>query len=96
MLNANELSAKLIELDDRSRRNNLRIDGIKEEPYETWEACKKKKSKISLWISQEDKVTQKLIDVTEQGLVEQKQAKIVIANAPLFVDLTDLRINKAF
>ena len=41
MLNANELSAKLIELDDRSRRNNLRIDGIKEEPNETWEACEK-------------------------------------------------------
>ena len=49
LLNADEVSAKLVELEDRSRRNNLRIDGIKEEPNETWEACEKK-SKISLRI----------------------------------------------
>ena len=42
LLNADEVSAKLVELEDRSRRNNLRIDGIKEEPNETWEACEKK------------------------------------------------------
>ena len=41
MLNADKVSAKLIELEDRSRRNNLRIDGIKEEPNDTWEACEK-------------------------------------------------------
>ena len=52
LLNADEVSAKLVELEDRSRRNNLRIDGIKEEPNETWEACEKK-SKISLRISWE-------------------------------------------
>ena len=34
-----EVSSKLIELEDRSRRNNLRIDGIKEKPNETWEEC---------------------------------------------------------
>ena len=28
---------KLIDLEDRSRRNNLRVDGIKERPNETWE-----------------------------------------------------------
>ena len=42
LLNADEVSAKLVELEDRSRRNNLRIDGIKEEPNKTWEACEKK------------------------------------------------------
>ena len=52
LLNADEVSAKLVELEDRSRRNNLRIDGIKEEPNKTWEACEKK-SKISLRISWE-------------------------------------------
>ena len=31
LLNADEVSAKLIELEDRSQRNNLRVDGIKEE-----------------------------------------------------------------
>ena len=30
---------KLIDLEDRSRRNNLRVDGIKERPNETWEDC---------------------------------------------------------
>ena len=35
------LSAKLIKLEDRSQRNNLWIDGIKKEPYETWEAYEK-------------------------------------------------------
>ena len=47
-----EVSAKLIELEDRSRRNNLWIDGIKEKPNETWEACEKK-SKMSLRINWE-------------------------------------------
>ena len=42
LLNADEVSAKLIKLEDRSRRNNLRIDVIKEEPNETWQACEKK------------------------------------------------------
>ena len=28
-------------LTDRSRRNNLRVDGIKERPNETWEGCEK-------------------------------------------------------
>ena len=52
LLNADEVSAKLIKLEDRSRRNNLRIDGIWEESNETWKACEKK-SKISLRISWE-------------------------------------------
>ena len=56
LLNADEVSAKLIKLEDRSRRNNLRIDGIWEETNETWEACEKK-SKISLRISLEYRVT---------------------------------------
>ena len=30
---------KLIELEDRSLRNNLRIDGISEVSHETWEMC---------------------------------------------------------
>ena len=31
------IEGKLIDLEDRSRRNNLRVDGIKERPNETWE-----------------------------------------------------------
>ena len=56
LLNPDEVSAKLIQLEDRSQRNNLPIDGIKEEPNETWEACEKK-SRISLRISWEYRVT---------------------------------------
>ena len=33
---------KLIELEDRSRRNNLRIDGIPESYKETWDDCENK------------------------------------------------------
>ena len=32
---------KLIHLEDRSRQNNLRVDGIKEKPNETWEKIAK-------------------------------------------------------
>ena len=42
LLNADEVSAKLIEFEDRSRRNNLQIDGIKGESNETREAGEKK------------------------------------------------------
>ena len=30
---------KLVELEDRSRRNNIRIDGITEKENETWDEC---------------------------------------------------------
>ena len=33
------VSPKLMELEDRSRRNNLRIDGIDEKQNETWHEC---------------------------------------------------------
>ena len=37
---------KLIELEDRSRRNNIRIDGIEEEEGETWEISEAKATKV--------------------------------------------------
>ena len=37
---------KLIDLEDTSRRNNLRVDGILETPGETWEDCKAKLQQI--------------------------------------------------
>ena len=37
---------KLSELEDRSRRNNVRIDGIPETPNETWENCEEEVRKI--------------------------------------------------
>ena len=38
---------KPIDLEDRSRRNNLRVDGIRETPGETWEGCEEKLNKCS-------------------------------------------------
>ena len=38
----NEIKEKLREIEDRSRRNNLRIDGMKENAYESWEDCERK------------------------------------------------------
>ena len=37
-----EIRRKLVDLEDRSRRNNLRILGIKEDPRELWEECENK------------------------------------------------------
>ena len=32
---------KLIDIEDRLRRKNLRVDGMKERPNETWKDCEK-------------------------------------------------------
>ena len=42
LLDLNLASDKLIELEDRSRRNNLRVDGITEQPNQTWKEYKEK------------------------------------------------------
>ena len=46
LLYPEDVSSKLIELEDRSRRNNLRIDGIEEVPNETWEECEESVQEI--------------------------------------------------
>ena len=46
LLDAEQVSSKLIELEDRSRRNNLRIDGIEENPNETWDECEESVQEI--------------------------------------------------
>ena len=40
------MTHKLIELEDRSRRNNIRIEGIEEEQYQTWDRCEGKVQKV--------------------------------------------------
>ena len=42
LLDPEYVMEKLIELEDRSRRNNLRIDGVEETPNETWDICEGK------------------------------------------------------
>ena len=42
LLDPNEVSKKLIELQDRFRRNNLHFDGLTVDPNETWDNCERK------------------------------------------------------
>ena len=37
LLDPYDVSNRLVEMEDRSRRNNLRFDGLVENPKETWE-----------------------------------------------------------
>ena len=46
LLDPNDVSEKLIELEDRFRRNNLRFDGLTEDTNETWDDCERKIQKI--------------------------------------------------
>ena len=46
VLDPNYVINKLIELEDRSQHNNIRIDGIEEELYETWDRCAEKVQKV--------------------------------------------------
>ena len=40
------MTNKLIELEDRSRCNNIRINEIEEEQYKTWDRCEEKVQKV--------------------------------------------------
>ena len=48
LLDPNEVSKKLIELQDRSRRDNLRFDGLTEDPNKTWDDCERKVQDVLL------------------------------------------------
>ena len=56
VLDPDYVTNKLIELEDRSRRNNIRIDGIEEEQYETWDRCEEKVQVIKDKLGIEDEV----------------------------------------
>ena len=45
VLDPDYVTNKLIELEDRSRRNNIRIDGIEDDQNETWDSCEEKVQK---------------------------------------------------
>ena len=45
-LDPNQVSEKLIELEDRSQRNNLRIDGLTENTNETWDDQEQKVQEV--------------------------------------------------
>ena len=41
LFDPDEVSAKLVELEERSWWNNFQIDGLQETPNETWKTCEK-------------------------------------------------------
>ena len=45
-LDPNQVSQKLIELEDKSKRNNLRIDGLTENTNETWDDYEQKVQEV--------------------------------------------------
>ena len=46
LLDPNYITKKLIELENQSRWNNLRIDGVEETPNETWNVYEEKVESI--------------------------------------------------
>ena len=46
LLDSDKVSSKLIDLEDRSRRNNIRMDGIAGDQNESWHECKEKVLKV--------------------------------------------------
>ena len=72
---------KLIDLQDRQRRNSLRVDGIKERPNETLEDCEKELGtflKESLGIEEEV--------VIERTHRKQIRARKIIYQEQLFAE----------
>ena len=72
MLDPDYVMEKLIELEDISRRNNLRIDGISEVSHETWEMCEdsvKDLIKTKLEINDE-------IEIEEMGKFKDKRSTV--------------------
>ena len=52
---AEKIHSKLVELKDRSRQNNIRIDGIKEHNKESWEDCERRvHSMLKEWLDIEN------------------------------------------
>ena len=75
-----DIENKLVDLEDRSRRNNLRINGIKEGKYETWEGCEEKvncflEEKLDIdtseiWIEHAHRVSEKKNGQERQTVVQ--------------------------
>ena len=82
---------KLTELEDRSRRNNIRIDGIAEEPWETWEESERKvQSLLSEDLDINDVVIERAQRVKEYSPEKKNNKKLrpgaVVCKLLSFVD----------
>ena len=75
---------KLAELEDRSPRNNLRIDGFNKEKGETWEMCETKTKNIfqekleihdEIIIEHAHGTKGKQLEITQHNKISQEQSK---------------------
>ena len=89
LLDPNEVSKKLTELEDRSPRNNLRFDGLMEDPNETQDDCERKVQDVILnKLNIEGNIE---IDRCHRfGKLED------LAHARLFADFSVSKTNKKF
>ena len=81
-----EIENKLVDLEDRSRRNNLRINGKKEGKNETWEECEERvncflEEKLDMdaseiWIEHAHRVDEKKRGQERQIVVQFNSYKI--------------------
>ena len=79
-----DIKKKLTELEDRSRRNNIRIDGIAEEPGETWEECETKAHRLlSEDLDINDVVIERAHRVKSYSHEKKKQQEIKIKDNSL-------------
>ena len=88
------MTNKLIELEDRSRRNNIRIDGIEEEQYETWDRCEEKVQKVIKDKGIEDEVEIDHCHRMKKAEMIGQIMKEIRVHGQLFVDCLDLKISK--
>ena len=64
LLDSDKVSSKFIELEDRPRRSNLRIDGIAEDQDESWHECEEKVLEVIKKKNQKFKTQLKFIGAT--------------------------------
>ena len=91
LLDPKYVMGKLIELEDRSRQNNLRIDGVEETPNETWDNCEGKVQDIvknKLGITAEFELGR----CHRTGNLKRTRR----SQEQLFVDCSDLKTKKIF
>ena len=94
LLDPGDVSAKLVELEDRSRGNNLRINNLQETPNETRKACEEKVQetlKNNLGFTKEVEIN-RCHRVKSRNQSGQHQDVPVLS----FVDLISSKINSKF
>ena len=86
---AENIHNKLVELEDRSRRNNIRIDRIKEHNKESWEECERRVHSML-----KERLDIENVEI-ERAHIEQGE-KAEISRERLFANPYDLKTNKTF